>query len=214
MNTISLISNISYNTPEFFEAKIKALSSGDNRLIDWAHWIIHQPEDDEKKSHIHFVLKPSRRIDTNALRKEFLESPALLVEAKSQRGEPITDDDLKPLGVLPFDKTKNISDWLLYSIHDVRYLLKKGQVRRHHYEKSDVKSTDPDFLQVQWSDTIDPLQAMTERVLELRAQEKTFGEILAAGLVPPNMVYYFHTLYYETPIPSKTDRAGKRGHEG
>lgn len=211
MNTISLISNISYNTPEFFEAKIKALASGDKRLIDWAHWIIHSPEDDETKSHIHFVLKPSRRIDTNALRNEFIESPALFIEAKSQRGEKITENDFKPLGVLPFDKTKNISDWLLYAVHDVRYLLKKGQTRKHHYERKDVKSTDPDFLAVQWNDTIDPLQTLCGRVLELRAQEKTFGEILATGIVPPNMVYYFRTLFYETP--SITDRADKKGHE-
>lgn len=211
MNTISLISNISFNSPEFFEAKIRALASGENRLIDWAHWIIHKPEEDEKKSHIHFVLKPSRRIDTNALRQEFLESPALMLEAKAQKGEPITADDMKPLGVLPFDKTKNIVDWLLYSIHDVRYLLKKGQTRKHHYEKSDVQSTDPDFLQHQWSEAVDPLQAMTARVLELRAQEMTFGEILATGIVPPNMVYYFHTLFYETP--DKTGRAGRMGHD-
>lgn len=211
MNTISLISNISYNTPEFFEAKIKVLSSGDNRLIDWAHWIFHLPEDDETKPHIHFVLKPSRRIDTNSLRNEFLESPALLVEAKSQRGEAITPNDLKPLGCLPFDKTKNISDWLLYAIHDVRYLLKKGQARKHHYNRQDVKSTDPDFLSVQWNDTIDPLQALCGRVLELRAQEMTFGEILATGLIPPNMVYYFRTLFYETP--ARTERGDRLGHE-
>lgn len=207
MQTISIISSISYNSPAFFELTAKRLQDGS--IIDWCHWIIHKPEDDEKKAHIHFVLKPSKRIDTNKLRKEFVEplSPEDVIEAIKQDG--ITDTkQIPPKGCLPFVKSK-IEDWLLYAIHDVRYLLKKGQSRRHHYERSDVRSTEPDFLKAQWDDTADPLQVLTARVLELKALGETWAQVLQRGLIPPNQVYYWRQLYYE----SVTDRAGREGHE-
>ena len=212
MNTISVISSISYNTPEFFELKIKELTSGKSRILDWAHWVIHQPEEDETKAHIHFVVKPSRRIDTNALRDCFKEP---ITEAhlagKLQRGEQITPNDLKPLGCLPFDKTTSMSDWLLYAVHDIKYLFKKGQSRKIHYDKSAVQSTEPEYLHQQWEDCKDPLSAFCDRVLELRAQEYTFGQILATGMIPPNLVYYMKNVFEDSP--DSTYRGKRKGHE-
>lgn len=207
MQTISIISSISYNSLSFFELTARRLQ--DAGIIDWCHWIWHQPEDDERKGHIHFVLKPSKRVDTQKLRKEFVEplTPDDVIEAVEKDG--VTDPkQIPPKGVLPFQKSK-IEDWLLYAIHDVRYLLKKGQSRRHHYERADVKSTEPDFLKSQWDDTADPLEVLTSRILELKGLGETWAQILQRGLVPPNQVFYWRQLYYE----SVTDRAGREGHE-
>lgn len=211
MNTISLISSISYNSPEFFVEKIKSLC-GETSVLDWCHWIIHQPENDERKPHIHFVCKPSRRIDTQILRKEFIEPiNPYEIERKLKNGEEITSDELlKPLGVLPFDKTKNVSDWLLYAIHDEGYLFQKGQSRSIRYDKSDVKSTDPEYLKEQWNEATNPLVKLCERIAELRAQELTFGQILSTGIIPPNLVILARSVYYETP--SETNRNGRPGH--
>lgn len=193
MNTISVISSISFNTVAFFEAKVNELTRlGKGQIADWCHWIVHLPDTDQKKPHIHFVLKPSRRIDTNSLRQEFLESPSAdYVESRIKEGiAPI--DAVKPLGVMPFVKTTSMTDWLLYAVHDVGYLFKKGQNRNTHYERSDVKSTDPDFLASQWDEANDPLQSMTQKVVELyQVQQMSFSEILQQGLIPPNLTYYF-----------------------
>lgn len=200
MNTISTISSVSFNTPEFFELKIKELTKEDSRILDWAHWIIHQPDSDQTKPHIHFVVKPSHRIDTNALRNAFKEpvTPSRLAEIAELR--MLTADDAKPLGCLPFQKTSSMTDWLLYAIHDEGYLFKKGQHRKTHYSRDAVKSTDPDFLNAQWEETIDPMQALTERVLLLyNIEHFTFSQILQTGIVPPNLVYYFKTMLEVSP---------------
>lgn len=210
MNTISLVSSISYNTPHFFALKIGELASGEKPIIDWAHWIVHQPESDETKSHIHFVCKPSRRLDTNWFRKQFIEQVSPESVAAISKVRAITLNDIKPLGVLPFNKTNSIEDWLLYSIHDVKYLLKKGESREHHYERSDVQSTEPDFLAEQWRGVVDPLSSICKRVLELRAMGNTFGEILQTGMIPPNMVYMMKTVFED--VPDGVERNGHKGH--
>lgn len=202
MNTISTISSVSFNTSKFFELKISELTKpGKGQVLDWAHWIEHKPDTDQKKPHIHFVCKPSRRVDTNWLRSQFVEpvSPDMVKERIKAAGENLTEsmiiDMSKPLGTLPFVKTSSMTDWLLYAVHDVAYLFKKGQSRTTHYEQKDVKSTDPDFLSAQWEETADPLQALTKRVVDMYTVEQmSFGEILQTGIVAPNLVYYFRTI--------------------
>lgn len=197
MNTISTISSISFNTPQFFEMKIKELSAlGKGQIFDWCHWILHKPDTDQKKPHIHFVCKPSRRVDTNWLRQQFQEpvTDVGFIQEQIKNGVP-PETFLKPLGVLPFCKTTSMTDWLLYAIHDIGYLFKKGQNRNTHYDKSEVQSTDIDLLNAQWEDTADPLQAMTQRVVELYTiRQMSLSEIMQQGIIPPNLLYYFKTL--------------------
>lgn len=180
MTTISVISSISFNTEEFFERVVEKLTAPSSPIIDWCHWVKHLPDTDQTKAHIHFVCKPSKRLDTNALRKEFLE---LTLESPD-----------KPLGCLPFVKTTSIKDWLLYAIHEPGYLFRKGQSRNTHYEKEAVKSSDPDFLATQWEETADPLQGLMQRVYHLRKVEGlSFFQVLAMGIIPPNLIGYFRT---------------------
>lgn len=216
MNTISTISNISFNTPDFFELKIRELCKQvKGQVLDWAHWIVHQPDTDQSKAHIHFVCKPSRRVDTNWLRSQFVEPvpPDMVKERLAAAGDNITEslivDISKPLGVLPFVKTSSMTDWLLYAVHDVAYLFKKGQSRNIRYERSDVKSTDPDFLSAQWEETADPLQALTKRVVDMYTiDQMSLGEIMQTGIIPPNLVYYFRTIL-EDVGGCKVKRRGK-----
>lgn len=209
MNTISVISSISFNSVAFFEAKVSELTRlGKGQIADWCHWIVHQPDTDQKKSHIHFVLKPSRRIDTNSLRQEFLESPSAdYVERRIKDGIALIDA-VKPFGVMPFTKTTSISDWLLYAVHDVGYLFRKGYNRNTRYDRADVKSTDPDFLASQWDEATDPLQSMTRKVVELyTVQQMSFSEILQLGIIPPNLTYHFKQIVEGLSEPVK--RRGK-----
>lgn len=198
MNTIRVISSISFNTEAFFVATVEKLTKpGKGQILDWCHWVCHQPEVDQKKPHIHFVCKPSKRVDTNALRQTFVEPVDQLIADRLARGEitEVKPEDLKPLGVMPFQATASMRDWLLYAIHDVGYLLEKGITRHVHYERDQVKSTEPDFLLTQWEECNSPLQAMTQRVIDLYTVEQmTYGQILQTCIIPPNMVYYFKTL--------------------
>lgn len=195
MNTIRVISSISFNSPSFFEATIRRMVDCKGQIIDWAHWIVHRPDTDQRKEHIHFVLKPSRRVDTNWLRQQFIETPDAHIAAKCARGEALTEDDLKPLGVMPFRQTVNMADWLLYSVHHVGYLFRKGQSRNEQYSFDDIKSTSHELLHEQWLESQDPLESITQRVIELyTVQQMSYGEILKTCIVPPNLVYYFKTM--------------------
>lgn len=135
MKTIKTISNISYNSNEYFEDRINNLV--DRGIIDWCYWIEHQPDTDETKRHIHFVLKPSSRLDTKDLRDFFNE-----YDEKSNK--PLTCTS-------KWFMTNSLDDWLLYAVHDVGYLASKGQSRNMHYLFDNLKSTDEDALRYDWN---------------------------------------------------------------
>lgn len=214
MNTIRVISSISFNTQPFFESVVGRLCKGDGdskQILDWCHWVQHQPDSDQRKPHIHFVCKPSRRIDTNDLRKMFIEPQDQIIADRFARGEikEVRPEDLRPLGCLPFQATASMRDWLLYAIHDYHYLFTKGQQRTVHYERADVKSTDPDYLAEQWQETEDPIQRMTDSVVKmLTIEQMTYSQVLQTGLIPPNMAYYFKLIAEGIEEP-KTIRNGR-----
>lgn len=213
MNTISTISSISWNTVPFFESTIARLHS--SGVIDWCHWIYHQPEEDEKKGHIHFVLQPSRRIDTSSLEKEFVEPVCTPAEARKlvkeylARGESLPNDVVLPRGVNPFRKTGSMKDWFLYAMHDVKYLLGKGQSRQHHYSRADIQSTHDSFVDELLQECVDPLGQILTRVVEMRDKGYTLGSILATGLVPANLAMMAKIVYED----AETNRNGRSGHD-
>lgn len=133
MKTKRTLSNISYNTRNFFTAKICDLYN--RGIIDWAHWIVHEPDTDEKKQHIHFVLSPSSRIDTKDLEKEFTE---------------FDPNNPKPRRVLTIWHPENsLDDWFLYGMHHPGYLASKGQRRNIKYDLTAFKSTDEDAMRAE-----------------------------------------------------------------
>jgi hypothetical protein len=135
MKTKRLVSTVGYNSPGFLAETLERLVSAG--LVEWAHYIHHKAEEDETKDHWHIVLMPSRSVDTSALQRQFQE-----IDPANPAG--------KPLGVQPFRFSSKLDDWLLYAVHDKAYLASKGQTRKHHYAREDVRSTCPELLQEQW----------------------------------------------------------------
>lgn len=134
MRTTKLISNISYNTDAYFSLKISELM--DNHIIDYAYWIRHLPDTDDTKSHIHFVMKPSVKVDTNGLKQYF---------------DEFDPKNLKPLSCTSVWRTSKIDDWLLYAVHDTEYLRAKGLERTHYdYSFDEIGTTDSDALRSDW----------------------------------------------------------------
>lgn len=168
MKTTRIISNISYNTIDHFQGVIYDLVQ--RNVIDWAYWILHKAEDDETKDHIHFVLKPSERLDTSKLEKEFLE---------------IDFTNTKPLGVTKVWKyTSSLDDWILYCSHDIGYLASKGQIRKYHYTFNDFGYTDEDAFIEDWHNVnrvaYHRLQALAEAV----EKRIPFALLVQQGVIP------------------------------
>lgn len=192
MQTISLISSISWNSPQFINQTLLRLK--EQGLIDWGHWIFHKAEEDEKKNHIHFIVQPSKRINTAALQNEFKEF--------------VPSND-KPLSCNPFVKSK-LSDWLLYAVHDVKYLIKKGQTRKHHYTLDDIQSTDEELVREQWRENCDLQSAITDRLLEYIKGGATWGDVVKSGLIPIQQVIQWRIVW--DSLIDCTFRNGRKGH--
>lgn len=169
MQTIRTISNISYNSLEFFEKKIKDLVL--RGIIDWAYWIQHQPDSDEKRVHIHFVVKPAKRVDTSSLRDEFKEF------------DPLHPD--KPLCcTAKWFNTNSMDDWLLYAVHDPAYLTSKGQRRNVLYQYKDLRATDYDALSNDWN-AIDRAKYQRLKWLYDAVEGNVpFARLVQDGLIP------------------------------
>lgn len=168
MQTIKTISNIAYNTIDHFEGVIMDLLQ--RGVIEWAYWISHEPDKDELKPHVHFVLKPSRRLDTAVLRKEFLEY-----------------DPRNPLPLcctMKWNFTNSMDDWLLYVVHDPAYLVSKGQLRNITYSFEDLRATDYDALRMDWN-AIDRTKFERLHFLEKAIEENTpFSVLVQQGIIP------------------------------
>lgn len=168
MKTTRTISNITYNTLPFFEHVINDLA--ERGIIEWAYWILHKADSDDKKDHIHFVLRPSARIETTALRNAFL--------------EPTADN---PLPLAPTSKwffTNSMDDWILYVLHDEAYLASKGQTRNYRYEIESLCATDRDALMADYNNIdrvkFDRLRRLAEAVYD----GIPFVNLVQSGLIP------------------------------
>lgn len=194
MQTTKLISTISFNSPEFLQGKLCDLVS--QGVIEYAHWIFHEPEEDELKAHAHIVLKPNRRLDTSALANEFKESVP---------GEKLSR------GILPFKPSK-MRDWVLYAVHDLAYLLTKNQTRKLHYDKAAILSTEPDLLEEDWREAHEGEDTRMRQVIELAENGVSFHDMLKMGLIPINHMFQYREVVDQFFNPS-TSRAGREGHD-
>lgn len=195
MQTTKLISTVSFNTPNFLKGKLNSLVA--SAVLEYAHWVIHEPEEDETKQHIHVVMKPNRRLDTSALGKEFVEKLA---------------DEEKPRGVLPFRSTSRMSDWVLYSAHDIQYLLRKGETRKHSYELKQFNSTCQDLLEEDWRDCHHSEDNKIPLLREYAKQGKTWADILQLNFIPINQLFQYKDIFF-TLLQSHTERNGRNVHE-
>lgn len=128
MYTRKPISTISYNSIPFLLSVLTELLS--EQKIDFYSFVRHLGEDDEagKKDHIHLLLYPSLKLNTSDLLERFTET-----------------SDTLPLKCMPF-RNSVPTEWLMYSLHNTDYLLKKGLKKRFSYTLPEFYSSDPDFL--------------------------------------------------------------------
>lgn len=181
MKTKRLVSSIGYNSKGFLAETLERLVSAG--LVEWAHYILHKPEDDETKAHWHIVVMPSRSIDTVALQHQFLE-----IDPDNPAG--------KPLGVQPFRFTKSLDDWLLYGIHDKAYLASKGQTRKHHYKREDVLSTCPELLHEQWHEVNLAKYGLGEIVADAVEHDITWEQLIVSGVIPQAQWTFWREVYW------------------
>lgn len=183
MKTRRTVSNISYNTPEFFRQKVTELVS--RRVIDWCYWIQHQPDTDETKEHIHFVLHPSGNTDTFDLRHEFMEFDP------SHPNKPLTCTTQ-----FRFTPDNNMDDWLLYAVHDAGYLASKGQKRNIQYRFEDLQATDEDALRYAWNNIDRTKFDRLARLSQAVADGMTWTAVVTSGNIVPMPQYSaYHDLY-------------------
>lgn len=126
MRTSKPISTISYNTIDFLVDTLQRLKY--MRIISYYEFIVHLPDKDDKKQHIHLYIEPNKVLDTETFSNYFIES--------------VSDND-KPLKCIHWQNSK-FGDWYWYSLHDKDYLKAKMLERNCFYNDKDIFSSDRD----------------------------------------------------------------------
>lgn len=198
MRTTKPISTISFNTPAYLEGKLNELVKA-KKITAW-HFMPHEPEEDEKKSHCHVWVLPTKMLQTEDLRDELKEY------------DPTNPN--KPLGCLPFESS-DFDNWYLYVLHDERYLAQKNQVRKYHYNRDMIVTSDEDYLDEQIR-KIDLLHLSPYAdMLDAIRHGVSWEEYFARGTVPIPQIMQFQTawfLLFDSMRLAKTDRGDHVGH--
>ena len=192
MRTRSIISTISYNTPEFLSVKLEDLRRA--KVVSEWYFIEHQPEADEKKVHIHLLVVPSKQLQTDDLGECFIQP----------------DPPNPPRKCLWWEVTKDFQDWYLYSIHDPEYLISKAQSREWVYSIEQVVAHDRDYLEERVSkidrSNLTPISIVKKYV----NAGLDFSDLLASGSVPITQSYAYK-LAFDT-LGQHLARNGRQTH--
>lgn len=195
MKTSKPFSTISYNTEPFLTCKLNELVQ--RNVFEWWCGIKHFAEEDETKDHWHIFIKPNGQYQTDQLKEYMNEFDS-------------THPD-KPLSILPIASSK-WDDWYLYACHDKAYLLSKGQTRKYHYENSDFKTSDSDYL-IHMSHMVNrAAYRKTQDLIDKIMCGQDIVSILASGQIPLPQVSQAIRLY-DFLATGLTYRADKDGHE-
>lgn len=188
MRTSKPISTISYNSEQFLKSKIdywKGLG-----LIEYAMWIRHEAEADEKKAHYHVFMRPAKLIQTMDFENDSCEI------------DPLNPD--KPFKMIGFRVSKE-NDWLLYSIHDPLYLAEKGLQREFCYSFDDIITTCHDTLNDIISHLNDDRKGRLEyRLMDCIKREMTWQQIVSSGIIPLRQLSGAKLLYEAVTGQSNT----------
>ena len=179
MKTSKPVSTISYNSEGWLKKTILKLKEiGD---IEFAMWIYHEPDEDNRKPHYHVYLQPAKMIQTTDWDEPFTEPNPSNIEL--------------PFKALPFRSSKE-TDWLLYGIHDPTYLQEKNMTRNVFYSFDDVQSTCQDALNEIISRLSDDRKGKLEyRIIDCVNRGLSWHEIVASGLVPIRYIYGAKLMY-------------------
>lgn len=196
MKTILPQTTISYNSRQFLVDTLDRLVS--NKIISFYCFIEHQPEDDEKKKHIHLYIEPVNKIDTATL-------PDLFKEID------LSNPNQKPLKILPLQTCRSWPDWFWYSLHNAQYLFNKGETRRYHYDIGDLVSNDYDDLENRINETPFP-KSEYDKIEEMVNQGYSTMAIIKNCNIPVRW-YGLYKKFIEDLINEKTNRGNKDNHE-
>lgn len=175
MKTTKPVSTISFNTEAYLKQKCDELIKA--KVIEFYAFVHHKGETDEtgpeavqKKEHNHLFVIPASNLQTEDLREQFKEP------------DPQKPDI--PRGCLPFHKSNNFGDWVLYALHDEAYLAEKGLTKEYHYEYDDIVTSDADELYRLYS-SVDMHRLMPyNNIIKAVKEGKTFSEFLNTERVP------------------------------
>lgn len=192
MKTILPQSTISYNSEEFLRETLNRLVK--NGILGFWCFIKHNPEDDEKKAHIHLYMEPVNKVDT-------AECPKLFWEP---------DRYGQILKTMTWRTTKSWPDWLWYSIHDKSYLAMKGENRKYHYSVEDIIASDYDELLYRINEAPRP-QSKFDLILEMSA--RGYSALSIARALNTDIRFLSNTLKGIQAIQTMTFRGGRDNHE-
>lgn len=204
MKTSEPISTIIYNDKEWIIARLKELSQGEKPLVQEWNLIMHKPEDDEAglREHGHLWTLPARPVDMASFRDYF--------------AQPDPNND-KPIRPLPFRRTKQFRDWLLYVLHDDFYLAQKLQSRIYHYSIKDIITSSSDYLHMlaYEAEYTDEKDSMINRLRTAFNLGMDWVEILSSGIIKPHEVYGADKIWRAILANAQkgTDRNGRKGHD-
>lgn len=192
MKTSKPISTISYNTERFLAEKIYYWKK--QGLIEYGMWIKHEPDVDGKKEHFHVYLQPSKLIQTEFLVDDSIEIDTnwkpldekfLSVLSEDEQKKEIEAHEKKRYFKMNVFHSSKPDDWILYAIHDEKYLTQKNLSRNCHYEIGDIKATCDDTLNEMISQAYDKNNNKLEfRIIEAIKKEMTWSQIVGSGMIP------------------------------
>lgn len=168
MRTSKPFSTISYNSDKYITLKLNALVYS-GKISFWCA-IRHKPESDEKKDHLHVYIVPSAMFQTDDL--------------KSYLAEVDPDHPKQPLTCISARPSKTFDDWVLYSLHDKRYLASKGLSRQHHYNRDSLFTSDTNELDCLFNEVDMCKYTVYQTLLDFKKEGKTFEQLLLTGQVP------------------------------
>lgn len=183
MKTKQFLSTICYSrTNVMFEKLVALYNSG---KIDFFVFIPHHPEEDEKKEHSHLLIFPNQPIETRDL-------DVLLIDPQSD------GQTLGTCGIWHTVGKNNVSDWLLYGMHDPMYMRVKGyDVRKYTYEPCEFYTNNADALDTLIYDAYHTSTfTFNRRILDIILKSKditqTGKELVLNGYIPLNSTCSFH----------------------
>lgn len=136
--------------------------------------IEHQPDEDDKKVHLHCWAYPAHRIDSVKLVDSF------------KQFDP--KNPTKPRACLSPGFSK-FGDFYYYNLHDTKYLALKGKTRNLHYTHEDFVSSNPDEFEYRVRE-IDLSEVFRKSLAnDLARGVLPLEEAIARGQVPPHQVY-------------------------
>lgn len=156
MRTSKPISTISYNSPDFLINTLENLRY--QRVISYYEFIVHLPDKDDKKKHIHLYIEPNKVLDTETFGYNFVEhvftqlfvtnKQFVLLKKNILKFANLVSkyrysSKLKPLKCINW-KSSKFGDWYWYALHDKDYLKAKMLERNIFYTDKDIFTCDID----------------------------------------------------------------------